>query len=40
MELIPLFFDENINSLEIEYLHGKDRQKAILDKGLLLPVLK
>jgi predicted aspartyl protease len=40
MELIPLFLDENINSLEIEYLQGKDRQKAILDKGPLLPVLK
>ncbi len=40
MELIPLFFDENINNLEIEYLNGKERQKTILDKGMLLPVLK
>jgi len=40
MELMPLFLDENINSLEIEYVNGKGRQKAILHKGMLLPVLK
>ncbi|MFH0781777.1 MAG: retroviral-like aspartic protease family protein [Pseudomonadota bacterium] len=40
MEMIPMFQDENINSLEIEYLNGKERHKIILDKGMLLPVFK
>ncbi len=40
MELIPLFLDENINSLEIEYLNAEEKQKTILHKGMLLPDLR
>jgi predicted aspartyl protease len=40
MELIGLFLDEAINSLEVEFVNDKGRQKAILQKGMLLPNLK
>jgi hypothetical protein len=37
MELAGLFLNEGINSLEIEYLNDKRKQKTILHKGMLLP---
>jgi predicted aspartyl protease len=40
MELMGLFFDEGINSLKVEYINDKGRQKCILHKEMLLPVLK
>lgn len=40
MELGSIFLDKSISILEIEYSNDKGIQKAILHKGVLLPVLK
>jgi predicted aspartyl protease len=40
IELMVIFLDEDIHSLDIEFSNERGRQKAILQKGMLLPVLQ
>jgi predicted aspartyl protease len=40
MEMIAMSLDEDKNTFEIEFSKGKGRQKTILHKEMLLPVLK